>query len=173
MTNYISFQAIERVNAKEETCIFVARHSGIDLAVENHPEFNYKVRIEEAFDTTNWWLLDRQTGRPTWTNRQIQRSSVNTTQQSYEGLLHGSNKRRCTFKITQRLLIWFNRLCSRETLALQLARGCIFECNINNESSEIETVTLPCSLRTWRKTTLPTAWAFICGGRLCGRWLLH
>lgn len=76
VTNYISFQAIERVNTKEETCIFIAGHSGIDLAVENPPEWASEARREEAFDTTNWWLLERQTGR------QIQRSSMSATKKA-------------------------------------------------------------------------------------------
>lgn len=107
-TNYISFQAIERVNTKVETCIFIAGHSGTDSAVESDPEWDCEVRKEEAFDTTNWWLLDRQGDRHGPTDRFREQHVVSLMKPTcWWGPL---------FKITQQLLIWFNILWSHDTL---------------------------------------------------------
>lgn len=51
----------------------MAEHSGIDLAVDNYPEWDCEAGREEAFDTTNRWLLDiREEKRgPMSTARQV------------------------------------------------------------------------------------------------------
>lgn len=49
VTNSITFQAIKRVNNKEDTCIFIGGHSGTHLATE--------VGTEEALDNNKSMTL--------------------------------------------------------------------------------------------------------------------